>query len=333
MKVLVFSDLHVHHYKQFNADLTRAQKAANMIDYVFKLADANNIDQIWFAGDMGDQFENMSVIAMNAMLLAFERCFREYPNIEFIAIPGNHDMATQNTPQKPGISAMDAFEIGPYGGLFKNFVLLNGGYYAHEKEFSIVGVPYFEDPDDFWTSLERSLTNDIPYRDNMFLLMHQMIWPENDFIRDDVNWEDPRFKQFKWVFNGHVHHPSMWSNFVNVGSPMHRDAGDVDGEKGLWLLYTDGEKLPAFWPTTDKNPQYIRRPYGHKLEDWEKEQYVVWFHPEDKKKKKKDTFDSSKFNTQKVQPVEILDNFLDANAEKLDYPKADLQGVATKYFE
>jgi len=332
MKGLVFSDLHVHDYKQCNTDMTRAQKAADMINYVFKLADKNGIDHIWFAGDMGDQFANVSVIAMNAMLMAFERCFREYPNIEFIAIPGNHDFATQSTFSIPGITVMDAFGRGPHGGLFSNFVFLHNGTYSHEAEFSVIGIPYYEDPDNFWRSMDASM-NRIQYPDNTYLLMHQMIWPENGFIQDDVNWEDDRFKQFKWVFNGHVHHPSMFGNFINVGSPMHRDASDIDVAKGLWLLDTAGDELPSFWDTTDKNPQYISRPYGHKLEDWEKEQYVVWYHPEDKQKKKKDTFDSSKFNTQKVGPMEIMNNFLDANSDTLQFPKADLQGVATKYFE
>lgn len=332
MKTLVFSDLHVHDYKMFNADQTRAQKAADMIEYVFKLAEKNDIEQIWFTGDMGDQFANVSVIAMNAILMAFERCFREYPNIEFIAIPGNHDFATHSTFSIPGITVMDAFERGPNGGLFSNFILLHNGIYSHEAGFSVIGIPYYEDPDNFWRALDDNM-NRVQYPDNMYLMMHQMIWPENSFIPDDVNWEDDRFEKFQWVLNGHVHHPSMWSNFINVGSPLHRDASDVDGDKGLWLLDTAGDKLPAFWDTTDKNPQYIRRPYGHKLEDWEKEQYVVWFHPEDTKKKKKKTFDSSKFNTQKVGPTEIMNNFLDANADTLPFPKADLQGVATKYFE
>ncbi|KKN85554.1 hypothetical protein LCGC14_0278770, partial [marine sediment metagenome] len=149
MKALVFSDVHVHDYKQFNPDQTRAQKAADMIEYIFKLANKNDIKQIWFCGDIGDQFANISVIAMNALILALQNCFALYPDIEFIAIPGNHDFATKNTFSIPGISVMDVFERGPNGGLFENFVLLNQGVYSHEAEFTIVGVPYFEDPDNF----------------------------------------------------------------------------------------------------------------------------------------------------------------------------------------
>ncbi|KKN85453.1 hypothetical protein LCGC14_0277720, partial [marine sediment metagenome] len=209
----------------------------------------------------------------------------------------------------------------------------NQGVYSHEAEFTIVGVPYFEDPDNFWRALE-ALVPRAQYPENMYLLMHQMVWPENSFIQDDLNFIDDRLKPFKWIFNGHVHHPSMvCNNFINVGSPMHRDASDIAVAKGLWLLDTDNGELPAFWDTTKRNPQYIRRPYGYKLDDWMKEQYVVWYHPEDMKKKKKDTFDASKFNTQKVGPMEILNNFLDVNADTLEFPKADLQGVATKYFE
>lgn len=334
MKVLIFSDLHVHDYKQFNSDGLRAQRAADMIKYVFKLADANGIEQIWFCGDMGDQFGSITVIAMNAMFKAFIQCFADYPDIEFIAIPGNHDLATKGTVNQPSITVMDTMANGPTDyGFFDNFVLLNNGYYASES-FSVVGLPYYEDPDEFLKALDYYLGHpNLVFKDNMYLLMHQMVWPENAMVPDDINYLDERFKQFKWVFNGHVHIPSMiGNNFISVGSPMHRDAGDVDGKKGMWLLDTDSAELPGFWDTTEKNPQYIRRPYGHKPDEWESEQYIVRFHPEDKKKKVKDKFDSTKFDTNKVQPADMIDPFLKAQESKLELPKADLQRVGTKYF-
>jgi DNA repair exonuclease SbcCD nuclease subunit len=325
MKVLIFSDLHVHHYQQFNSDGLRAQRAADMIKYVFKLADANGIEQIWFCGDMGDQFGSITVIAMNALIRAFAYAVEDYPNIEFIAIPGNHDFALKNTPKAPSPSVMDTFPE-----LFTGFNLLGGNF--DTRDFSVVGIPFFEDPDDFWSYFD-GITAYIANPDNAYLLMHQMVWPENAMVPDDINYLDERFKQFKWVFNGHVHIPSMiGNNFISVGSPMHRDASDVDGKKGMWLLDTDSDDLPGFWDTTEKNPQYIRRPYGHKADEWESEQYIVRFHPEDKKKKVKDKFDSTKFDTNKVQPADMIDPFLKAQESKLELPKADLQRVGTKYF-
>lgn len=334
MKALIFSDVHVHDYKQHNIDGKRASRAAEVIRYVFKLASANEISYIMFTGDLGDQFANISVIAMNELIFAFNECFDKYPGIEFIAIPGNHDFAYKNTFKNPAPSVMDAFAAsGIYTtGLFGNFIQLANCLY-HQPQFgSIMGIPFFEDIDDFWKSLEVN-TPDTKLDGPMYLLMHQMIWPENDIVQDDVDFNDDRFKQFDWVFNGHVHHPSMFgNNFINVGSPLHRDASDIDDKKGLWLLDTEKD-LPAFWDITDKHPQYISRPYGHKLTDWENEQYVTWFHPADKKKKKKDTFDASKFNVKKVLPMDLANNFLTANEDKLDFPKADLMSVATKYFE
>lgn len=335
MKALIFSDLHVHDYKQFNKDGTRARKAADMIRYVFKLADANHIKHIWFCGDMGDQFTTTSVIAMNEMLAAFKECFISYPVIDFIAIPGNHDFATKNTFENVGISIMDTF--GPsthFRGLFDKFYLLNhmDGYtYSYNHGFSVVGVPFFEDADDFWAFLERAL-KDVKYPEHMYLLMHQMVWPENPIVQDDINYLDPRLKDFKWIFNGHVHHGSMiGNNFINVGSPMHRDASDVGTKKGIWLLDSD-EDLPGFFETTDRNPQYIKKAYGEQLTEWEEQQYVVWYHPEDKKKKKDRVFDASKFDSQKVKPIELVQNFLNEQP-KLDHPEDELLGVAVKYFE
>jgi len=331
MKVIVFSDLHCHDYKQFNEDHQRVRNAVGIIEYLFKLANANGIGQIWFAGDMGDQFANISVIAMNELLFTFQRCFEMYPDIEFLSISGNHDFATKNTFDVPGVSVMDAFAKDPNEGLFNNFILLDRGHYSHEDGFSVVGVPYFENPDDFWSCLESSSVN-IQYPDNVYLLIHTMVWPENPIVQDDINYLDPRLKDFKWIFNGHVHHGSMiGNNFINVGSPMHRDASDVGTKKGIWLLDSD-EDLPGFFETTDRNPQYIKKAYGEQLTEWEEQQYVVWYHPEDKKKKKDRVFDASKFDSQKVKPIESVQNFLNEQP-KLDHPEDELLDVAVKYFE
>jgi len=309
-KALVFSDLHVHNYKQFNPNFSRIDNAVNMIEYVFKFAAKNEIELILFTGDLCDQFANVSVVVINRIINKFDECFNTYENIEFLAIPGNHDFATKSTAQTPGLSIMDELAARPTGGLFSNFSLLNGTYISIEDGFSIMGIPFYENIDDFWQTYDENIDHMI-HKDNMFLMMHQMVWPENTIVPDDVNINDNRLKQFKWIFNGHVHHKGIHgNNFMNVGSPLHRDASDVGTRKGIWVVdLTPGpDTMPKFWDTTDRNPQFIRKAYDEPVSDWDKEQYIIWYHPEGKKKKNRGEVDSAKFNT-KLSPQDLVTNY------------------------
>jgi len=323
MRAIVFSDLHVHDYKQFNKDHVRVDNTVNMLKYIFKFADKNEINHIFFTGDLFDQFANVSVIVINKVIKAFDECFKAYPDIEFIAISGNHDFATKNTFESPGFSGLD---ILSGDGLFTSFILLNGVYNHEHKGFSVMGIPYFVSKEHFWHYFKN--TKDlIQYKDNAYLLMHQMVWPENPMVEDDVNLEDNRFMDFKWVFNGHVHHKGILSNnFLNVGSPIHRDASDIGIRKGIWIvdLEPGSDTLPKFWDTTERNPQYIQKAYGEPESDWEKQQYITWYHPDIKKQVKEDDFDSSKFNTE-LKPEELLTNFCqEVEPDNKDLLKAGL---------
>ena len=308
MKAIIFSDLHTHNYKQFNENHRRIDNCVNMVKYVFDYASENEIKLILFTGDLLDQFANVSVVAINRLIHMFDECFNVYEDIEFLAIPGNHDFATKSTAVVPGCSGLDILAGQPTGGLFSNFSLLNGTY--NDSTVSIMGIPYYENMDDFWLTYDENIDH-MEHKDNMFLMMHQMVWPENSMVEDDINLDDNRLMKFKWIFNGHVHHKGILSNnFLNVGSPLHRDASDIGIRKGIWIadLAPGSDALPKFWDTTEQNPQYIRKAYDEPVSDWEKKQYIVWYHPEDKKKKKKDEFDSSKFNT-KLTPADLVTNY------------------------
>jgi len=310
MKAIFISDIHMHNYKQFNARGERMLYITRILDYVFKFADANKIVDIFMPGDIFDQFGNVSVLALLALLHCLRKNFKEYPNIKWYGISGNHDMATKTVGPNYGISSQAILSF-----IFPaNYTLLDGMNRINPK-FIVMGVPHYEDPNGFWDTVTR-LCGDLVKLGNerkapVYLMMHQMVWPENPMVPDDVNFEDNRFKFFTRIFNGHVHHMSIVSDtFINVGSPIHRDAGDVGKRKGFWIVELDDPNvIPKFWDITEKAPEIIRKPYGEAVTGWEKDQHIIWFHPEAAIKKKSQVdFDSSKFTTQ-LTPEELVVNY------------------------
>jgi len=303
-KAIVVSDIHVHNYKQFNAQGQRIAQSIKLINYIFRFADKNEINLIMFCGDLFDKFEIISVLVINAVTACFRENFEKYPGIEWLAISGNHDYATKNTIESPGAS-------GQYflSDIFRNnYYLLDGGMMDDGEHYTIVTIPYFSNMDDFRKCMK---INYPPFtRENLYLMMHQTVWPENPMVPNDIEPDDSIFDPFTQIFNGHIHHPaSITEKFINVGSPIHRDAGDVGIRKGFWVVdLADSNVIPAFWDLTDKYPQYIRKPYGTPVNEWEAQQYIVWYHPEDMKKAVKQDFDSAKFASD-LTPKELVTNY------------------------
>jgi hypothetical protein len=98
--------------------------------------------------------------------------------------------------------------------------------------------------------------------------------------------------------------------FINVGAPIQRDLSDVGINKGFWIFdFETPEVAPIFWDMTDKYPQFIRKPFGEAVTEWESKQYIFWYQPE-VKKKTTTKFDSSKFISN-LSAIELITNYCD----------------------
>ena len=289
---IVTSDIHIHKYKQFNQDNRRLNNGIAYLDYLFNFASVNAINYILLPGDLYNLMQIMATEAEDAIVMCLQKNFKRYPLIQIVAISGNHDQANKNLLDTPATSALQHLAI-----VFDNFYLLdNGRSFTTQNGNKIYGIPYYEYPEHFkkiLSGLDDAIQRQSP-SDKFYLLMHQVV-ASGLPIEDHIEPTDCLFNNFDMVFNGHIHDGGeITDRLINVGSPMHRDLGDLGKRKGFWVLDLDDTNTVSFKDITDKFPQFIRKTEGSDLNEWESQQYVVW---------------TPVVNTKTLKEREMLSNF------------------------
>jgi DNA repair exonuclease SbcCD nuclease subunit len=300
-RAIVFSDLHAHDYKQFNASGSRLQNCVDVIEYVFDLAAKNDIKIIIFPGDLFDQFGTMYTRVMNEVIGTFKILFKTYPDIKFYAITGNHDQG-----EKSHFGASCESSLTTLDRLFDHFILIDNQVVDIGGAF-LVGIPFYSTPEDFKEALQYFDGKLSPF-DHNYLLMHQTIWPDNPVVPQDVDPEDELFQNYSLVFNGHIHAFGEYGkNIVNVGSPLHRDLGDLGIAK--YIVIVDLEQaVYDIKDITARYPQYRRLKVGEVVpEEWERD-YIVR-EQEQLETTSEKSFSEIKFSSS-LKPQDLIRNYV-----------------------
>lgn len=228
MKIIVFSDLHIHNYKKFDIDGSRLDNCLDVLYKIFKYADESNVKHIFFGGDLYDQQKSLPTIVVNRTIQTFIELFDFYPDIKFYAISGNHDHGSKNIDG----NVIDSLVHLDY--LFPQFILFNGSSFALD-DCIFHGIPYYSHSRDFKKALSDINTDE--YRGN-YLVIHQTPKHSNEMIPHECDPED--FLDFDFTFCGHIHkHELLTDKMVIIGSPLHRDLGDEGLDKGFIVFDTD----------------------------------------------------------------------------------------------
>lgn len=265
-KYIIMSDLHAHNYKQFNSDNQRLENCLSVLEDCFILAHEKGAEHILFAGDLYDAQKAIPTIVVNKVIQKFDYLFNKYPGIDFVAISGNHDYATKNLLDKPAVTALTHLDE-----IFGGFILIDNQTLTLESGVTISGVPYYEYQDHYHTMLEQR-TFEIDPADHNILLVHQT--PDNisnTSIPADTDPESHLYGYFNQTFCGHIHKREILTNkFMLVGSPLHRDQGDIGQDKGILIYDTDatnealmpgevefiGLNYPQFMRVEEDDPAY-----------------------------------------------------------------------------
>lgn len=304
---IITSDIHIHTYKNFNENDRRLKNGVDYLDYLFKLADKNKIKYIFLPGDLTNNMQIIATKVVNAIAICLKRNFEDFPGIKIIAISGNHDQVAKNLLEQPSESALTHLQaIFP-----ENFILLDDMdedlIFITEHNHIVRGIPYFEHSEHFLKAIT-NMPSTISTLYNNFLLMHQTV-ASGLPIEDDIEATDPLFDKFTMVFNGHIHvNQQITDKFINVGSPLHRDAGDIGKAKGFWIVDLDDPiNTISFKDVTTKYPQFIHKTVGEIPTDWEAQQYIIWI-PAELPEETSDKERSEKFQT-KLSPASLLENY------------------------
>lgn len=244
-KVIIFSDLHIHDYQNFNKDGQRLTNCLRVLDDLFAVADKYNIKHIIFGGDLFDTPKVLLTSVMNKTVETFIRLFKEYPKIKFYAITGNHDQNKKNLLERPADASNQYLaSIFP-----KNFIIFDNETIEIEEGVFISGIPYYEHPEHYSKCLDATICrmmkrdedaggDDYTEFTKDYLFIHQT--PHglgNEMIPTDTNPKDERYEFFNHTFCGHIHtRQDLTDHFTIIGSPIHRDMGDVGENKGFIVM-------------------------------------------------------------------------------------------------
>ena len=233
-KAIVFSDWHIHDYKNFSNNVNRLQNCLNVLGDLGQFCDEYDIKIILFAGDIFDSHKALLTNVVNETAKAFTTFFTERPDVKFYAITGNHDQSTKNLIEKPAVSALEHLAT-----FFPdNFILIDDIIVEVENEVWVEGVPYYEFPEHFQQRLNEITKKAVKTGGFRYLMIHQT--PEgigNKMIPTDCDPNDVLFRAYNKVFCGHIHkRQQLTKDFHIVGSPIHRDMGDVGEKKGFYVI-------------------------------------------------------------------------------------------------
>lgn len=234
MKVLLFSDLHIHDYKSYSKNTDRLENCLKVLDDMESFCLHHNIDTVFFAGDLFDTFQVLMSSVVNETVKRFKDIFDRNENLKIYAISGNHDQGNKNLIGHEANSSIEYLNtVFP-----DNFIIVDNETVNFDNGFSLTGIPYYEYSEHFDKKLDEAVDRVEAGSNCNYLMIHQT--PKgigNDMIPVDCVPRDKRFAKFDRVFCGHIHaKQELTDNFLVVGSPIHRDLGDKGQEKGFYVI-------------------------------------------------------------------------------------------------
>ena len=218
MRFVVISDIHAHNY---GGSEHRLSNCLNAVEDAFKHTQKLGLTTILCGGDLFDSGEKLNALTLNKVRLFLDRMYEIYPEINMLAVSGNHDQYGQNTSTLKAESFLLALCDKP------NFECVDNqsrNFYDGRQQTTIRFLPYYSDKDSFMQAV-----NQLP--DSDLLLCHNSYpgWTLSpDFTVEDV-------RNHQMVLCGHIHQYGRVGHVYSIGSPLPRTASDVD-KKGFLVV-------------------------------------------------------------------------------------------------
>lgn len=238
MKLILFSDLHLHAYRDFSRALSngrnsRLQHGLDVLDRIRAEASHLGISNVLFGGDLWHKKGQMAVSTYQPTYDAIA-AFRE-DGINLVIVVGNHDQATLDGTLNAAHGLSDCCTVVEEP---KTLVLEQGN-----EQCAVRCVPYIED----YAAFKAALKPDSKHV--RLLLAHGAIngavtgpveyQPEHPLEVDDL----PTSYEFR--FFGHYHRrQKMAEKTWYIGSPMQHTRGECNElEKGFLVYDTETRKF------------------------------------------------------------------------------------------
>jgi DNA repair exonuclease SbcCD nuclease subunit len=233
MKILFFSDLHLHNHQPFHTIMpsgrnSRLQDGLNVLSEISAYCCWNDIDYVIFAGDL---FENWRSLDIDVLNCAYEGILNIRRSCkEFFLLVGNHDQYSNTG---------NVITLAPFRHSCEVI------WQAEKREVGDIKIffnPFKEDVRKF-----KKYISDVNCADLM--VFHQPIKEAllpgtNMPLNKGVSVEDLQVGKFRMCIGGDVHKRQTLMNCVHyLGSPMQLDFSEAGEKKGFTVLYTEDWSL------------------------------------------------------------------------------------------
>lgn len=246
MKILIFSDIHIHPHKK---STERLEHCLDVLDWTFRTAEERGIKNVVFLGDLFHDRQKIDVLTYQKTFEVFRKHLSG--GLAITLLLGNHDLWHY---EKSDVSS-----VNPFGALPGVTVIsepcvkkLSDG-----NEFFYMGfLPYTHDPIGGLQDIQNEWKKKVPNDRTMVLGGHisvdGAIWNSiYNTISDVVIEHDGEmtrvgpeiFDDWDRVFLGHYHAEQKLNEKVEyVGSPLQLSFGEAGQKKHIIVFDTDENK-------------------------------------------------------------------------------------------
>lgn len=241
MKILIFSDIHIHPHKK---STERLEDCIKVLDWVFQEAINRKIKNIIFLGDLFHDRQKIDVLTYQKTFEIFEKYLCNHSLNVFLLL-GNHDLWHY---QKLDISS-----VNPLRKLPGIRVISEPGVCEIDENFYFAFLPYTHNPIEDVLEIEKEWKSIAPKEQKKILGGHISVdgafWNVKYKTVSDVTIEHDGdmikvgpdiFKKWDKVFLGHYHAEQKLDEVVEyVGSPLQLSFGEAFQNKHIIQFDSD----------------------------------------------------------------------------------------------
>lgn len=196
---------------------------------------------------LGDYFDNRQNLDINVMNSAIDVIKELASLMPVYMIIGNHDIYRKSTIETNSLRCIESIP---------NVYIIDENGIEEIKMANNEKITMISWVGDYLK--ETTLINEYK-KDSRFILMHtEVCGMKYDNGRDITEGAVVKLSKCKCkVYSGHIHKRQDSKAVTYIGSPYHLDRKDIGNQKGVYILYTEGDEIMEKFIPNTFSPEYI----------------------------------------------------------------------------